>query len=443
MEQPTKGPEYLRWIESTGLLHMFRTLKLACQPAKIGVAFLTLVATFTFGFALDVVWRSSGLGVAPDAVAQFIHARETDLRYEEAKGDVGVFAAWRDHQRRSILGLLGSSLPGSGIAMGTPVGNYIESTSTARPLRYFTFIVYGAWWMLRFHPVYTLLFCAGGLVIWSLGGGMLCRMAAVQFARDEKPTTIEAYHFTIRRLWGGFALAPCVPMGIALLIVVPMVLGGLLLRVPYLGDVIGGPLFVFAIIGGFLVTVLLAGFCFGGGLLWPSVAVEGSDAFDAFQRSVSYVLNWKIWKAVFYVVIATVFASLWWVLLRLGAFIALRITHAAVSFGTMPFGWFARDTDPQVLSKLEVIWQLSGPNALHAVSDWSKLTVAEYFSAACIWFWIAIIVGLMWAFLVSFYFSVWTVIYFLLRRDVDMIEFEDIHIDNPEELGPLNPPATV
>ena len=41
-----------------------------------------------------------------------------------------------------------------------------------------------------------------------------------------------------------------------------------------------------------------------------------------------------------------------------------------------------------------------------------------------------VVIGLMWAFLASFYFSGSTVIYFLLRRDVDGTDLEEVHTDD-------------
>ena len=53
--------------------------------------------------------------------------------------------------------------------------------------------------------------------------------------------------------------------------------------------------------------------------------------------------------------------------------------------------------------------------------------------------WLLIIVTLLWAFLVSFYLSGSTIIYFLLRREVDSTDIEDVHIDEEEEAPPLGP----
>ncbi len=42
---------------------------------------------------------------------------------------------------------------------------------------------------------------------------------------------------------------------------------------------------------------------------------------------------------------------------------------------------------------------------------------------------------MMWSFLASFYFSGCTAVYFLLRRDVDKTDLDDIYIDEDENGG--------
>lgn len=424
-----KKTEGRSWGEASGLLHILRILRLAVSPSKIAIAFASIVATFIVGGVLDSIWGLGG-GVGADAITQFIDSKERDTAYQEPTGEYGIFNVWREHQRRNVLGLLASSLPGSSVSLGTPIGNYVESHGRSQPLRYFASIYYGNWWLIRHHFLFAVLFGAGALVIWSLGGGTMCRLAAVEFARDEKPTLAQALRFTLDKLWGGFVLAPCIPLAFVFIAILLMILVGCVIRIPWLGDVVGGLLFFLPLLGGFFVVLMLAGMLLGGGLLWPSVAAEGSDAFDAFQRSVSYSL-WKLWKTIYYITVVTVFASFCWVVANLGTFVALSIARAALGFGSSWFGFWPKEAGPQPLSKIDHLWPMIGPNALHAWPSGS-LGVFEYFSAACVWVWVMVFVGLVWAFLASFYHTAWTVLYFLLRRDVDMIEIDEVYIEETE-----------
>jgi len=415
------------WLEGSGLLHIFRTLSLAVHPAKLGLALAAIFLTFVLGGVMDWIWTRGG-GVDKTAIVQFISARELNQPYAEPTGTLGLFHVFREHEQRCVVGFLGSSLPGTSVGVGTPVGSYLEPHSNTGPLQNLVAMGYGVWWLLRCHPFFFILFAGGALVIWGLAGGAICRIAAVQYARDEKLTIKQALAFAKEKLFGGFVLAPCIPVAFILITAVCLVVGGMLLRVPFLGDLLAGPAFILAIGGGFVIAVLLLGLIVGGSLFWPSVAVEGSDAFDSFSRSLSYPLS-KPWKAVLYAVMATVFAGLCWIFVNLFTVFTLTVTRGIVGFGTSPFGWWNRGEGEASVRKLDLLWPIAGPNALYSWPDWSLLTWYEHFSAFFIGVYVLIVIGLMWAFLASFYFSASTVIYFLLRRDVDGTDLEELHME--------------
>lgn len=430
MAQDSQTSNNVGWLEASGLLHIFRLSGLAVHPAKLGIGLAAIILTFMLGIALDAVWV--GHGTTDTAVSEFIRARELDQPYEEAKGDRGIFAVWREHELRSVLGLLGSSLPGASLAAGTPVGTYVQAYSHAGPLRNLAGMVYGVWWLSCFHTVYFILFALGALLIWSCAGGAICRIAAVQFASDEKLTMMQGLRYARDKLFDGFFLAPCIPLVFIGITMVLLAMGGLVLRVPVFGDLIAGLSFGLAIVGGFVISILLLGLLVGGSLFWPAVAVEGADAFDSFSRGLSYPLS-KPWKAVLYAVVALVYASICWVFVNLFTFLMLTITRSVVAFGTSPFGWWSREVDGAKISKLELLWPLSGPNALYSSPEWGQLASWEYISAFFIGVSVLIVIGLMWSFLASLYFSGSTIIYYLLRRDVDGTDLEDIYVEEENE----------
>lgn len=432
------------WLEGSGLLHIFRTLGLAVHPAKLGLALATIILTFILGTFLDWAWLVRG-GVDEHAIDRFMVSHEQGQPYEARTGTHGIFEVWKEHEKRCVFGLLGSSAPGPSVATGTPVGAYLEVQSRFRPLRNLAAAGCGVWWMARQHVLFFLLFAGGSLVLWALGGGAICRIAAVQFARDEKLTMVQALRFARSNLLGGFVLAPCIPLLFALVMMVLLAIYGLFLWIPFLGDLIGGLTFILAIIGGFIIALLLVGLLAGGSLMWPAVAAEGQDAYDAFARSLSYAFS-RPWKTVIYTVIAMVYATVCWVFVNLFTYLALTITRGVVAFGTSPFGWFGnRGTASAPVSKMELLWPLAGPSALHGWPDWSRLAWYEYISAGVIGVYVMLVVGLMFAFLASFYFCASTVLYFLLRRDVDKTDLEDLHMEDGsgdvEARGANDPPS--
>lgn len=430
MNQPNANNQH-NWIEASGVRHIFRTIGLSLHPAKLGLALGALIATIIFGGLLDWVWTRGG-GIGSTAISQYISARELDQPYVEPTGDLGVFAVWKAHQRDGVQRFLHAVLPGSSMVAGTPLGNYVAIHSTGGALRSLYEMAYGVLWMMRVHPLFFLLFSAGGLVIWALGGGAICRIAAVQFARDERLTARQALAYAKDRLVGGFVLAPCIPLVFILIAGLLLILGGVLLRVPGFGDLLMGPAFALTVVGGFVAAVLVVGLLVGGGLFWPTVAAEGSDAFDSFSRSLSYPLS-RPWKALLYAVIAVLLNSIAWVCVSLFVRLALLLTRAFVGFGTSPFGWWNRGTAEAPVRKLDLLWPLGGPSGLYTAPDWARLSWYEYFSASWIAIYVLLAIGLIWAFLFSFYFCSSTVLYFLLRRDVDGTDLEEVFIEDDVE----------
>lgn len=428
------------WLEAGGLRHILRTLGMALHPAKLGLALAAIILTFVLGGFLDWVWPS-GSRVDATAVTRLINSCQLGQTYEEPKGSLGLFHVWRAHERSCVLGLLGSLIPGSSVVVAMPAGGAFESHAHSGVLHSLRGMGYGMWWLLRYHTIFFLLFIGGALVIWAWAGGAICRVAALQFTRDEKLTMKQSLSFSREKLFGGFVLAPCIPVAFMLIAAVFLAAGGILLRVPVLGDLIAGPAFVLAIVGGIVIAILLLGLIVGGSLFWPAVAVEATDAFDSFSRSLSYAFS-KPWKAVWYALLATVFAGICWIVVNLFTFLALSFTRALVGFGTSPFGWWSRGEGDAHVRKLDLLWPPAGPGSLYSWPDWSQLSWYEYFSAFFIAVYVLIFIGLMWAFLASFYFSASTIIYILLRRDVDGTDLAEVHTDEDETGGDSPKPAS-
>ena len=418
------------WLEASGLLHLFRVLGLAVQPAKLGIMLGAIILTFTLGTVLDFFWTVNG-GIGEDAVARFVISRASGGTHEDPEGEHGIFHVWREHERRCVLGLMGSSIPGASVAAGTPVGIYVQSHSAAQPLSNLADAGYGFWWLFRMHPCYFVLFGAGCLLIWSCAGGAVCRLAAVQFARDEKLGMRQGLSYARTHLFDGFVLSPCIPLGIIAALMLALALFGAFLRIPFLGDLLGGILFVLPLFGGVAIALLLIGTLVGGHLFWPAVATEGQDAYDAFSRGLSYAFT-KPWKTILYAVIATVYASICWLFVNLFTFLALTLARGIVAWGTSPFGWWRRGTGDAAVAKLELLWPLGGANALYRWPDTTDIAWHEYISVFFIAIYVLLVIAMMWSFLASFYFSGCTAVYFLLRRDVDKTDLDDIYIDEDD-----------
>jgi len=421
--------DHPHWLEALGLLHIFRTLSLCVQPAKIGLALLTIVCTFLFGSALDIVW-SAGSGVDAASIDRFILARETGQPYEAQSGDFGIFESWRKHSERSLLGLAGSSMPDVKKAEGTPMGAMINTYLQAKPQCNLTSLGYGLWWLISQHTLFFFVFGAGALLLWGLGGGAICRLAAVQFARGDRFTMKQGFTYARSHLFSGFALAPCIPLVFTLIVSLLLLISGMLLRIPFVGDLLGSVSFILSLIGGFIIAALLFGLFIGGHFLWPAVAAEGQDAYDAFSRGTSYAFT-KPLKTILYTVQVTMFGTVSWIVLNWFTYVALSVTHLFVGIGSKWFGlWPHAGGEDNPVGKLQAIWSMSGSSTLYTWPDWSTLAWYEYISAFLVGLCVLLVVGLMFSLLASFYYCASTTLYFLLRRDIDHVDLTEVFMES-------------
>jgi len=286
----------------------------------------------------------------------------------------------------------------------------------------------GTVWMATQHLWYMLVFDVALLAIWAVIGGAICRVAALNVACDERMPFKQALGF-VRRKFLSFVAAPLLPAGLIVAIGLVLIVGGLLTAIPFIGDVIGVVGILPALAGGFLMAMVVIGALAGGSLLWPAIAVEGSDGFDALSRSYSYVFS-KPWRTAFYAGVVAVYGAICYLFVRFFVFIMLvssRVFVGAGMAGTDRPG--IGDVDA---TKLDAIWSaptfemLKPPGPAFGLEGWDGL------SALFISLFVLILICGLCAFLVSFYYSGSTMIYYLLRRQVDGTDIEDVFLDEED-----------
>ena len=96
------------------------------------------------------------------------------------------------------------------------------------------------------------------LAVIAVGGGAICRIAALQSAKGEKPGLFEAIRFSSGKFRSLFA-APLVPFGIFLLFGIFISAIGLLTNIPYAGSFILGILMPLALLWGLLAAIIAIG----------------------------------------------------------------------------------------------------------------------------------------------------------------------------------------
>jgi len=292
----------------------------------------------------------------------------------------------------------------------------------------------GVAWLFSQHWLFAIILTAATLAIWAVLGGALHRMAALQYTREEKIPISQAITFAGGKFFS-FYTAPLIPLGIVAVIGLFMIVGGLLMSLPVL-DFIMAVLFPLAILGGLLMAFLLIGLVGGASLMYPTVAIESSDSFDAISRSYSYLYS-RPWRAGLYALVALVYGAICYLFVRLFAYVALAVAHLFIGAGVIGGGARLSPT----ADKLDVLWQMPTFDGLLPPGPWSPAGAAmtgwETVVAFVIWVWVALVAAAVIGFLLSFCASASTVVYCLLRREVDAADLDDIYIEEEPEPAPV------
>lgn len=314
-------------------------------------------------------------------------------------------------------------------------GNLLGGTNlTGNEEPGFAFYMVRGWkgfsWLLCTHWVFGAILLLCSLAVWSVLGGAIFRITAIHAARDEKISIPQAIRFSVGKV-ASFFMAPLMPLLCIAVLGGAILLGALLMNVPFIGSVLYSLVFfALALVGGAAIAFLIAGLVGGGPLMYPTIAVEGSDGFDAISRSYSYVFN-RPWRAGLYALVALVYGSFCYLFVHLFAFVTLKATHSAVKMGV----WAGGEKMSGAVDKIDAMWAGPQLDSLHGGASFEAVSPPDSWAAAIMVAWIYLIIGLVVAFLISYVCSASTMIYYLLRRQVDATDLDDVYILEEEEAG--------
>ncbi len=355
---------------------IFQTFRMAIQPSKLIIAFLAIATICLAGWIMDlIVVGTSG-----------------------SQGEIGVFSTLWNTTAAGFHGVVYSLLLFNLPAVKANITESLKAVGGT----------------FRDHYLYCTIFFVITLAVISVASGAICRIAALQFARGEKPGLTEALRFSAKRFLSFFA-APLAPVGIIIFIGLFIFVLGLIGNIPKAGELIIGIFMVLALIAGALIAVVSIGTVAGFNLMFPAVAYDGSDCFDAISRSFSYMYA-KPWRMGFYTAIAAVYGAICYMFVRFFAFLLLRATYWFLQVGVLGDN-----------SKLTAIWQKPSFESLRGslVFPGGTESVAAFLVYLCL----LVVVGLVVSFVISFYFSANTIIYSLMRNRVDNTALEDIYTE--------------
>ncbi|MBV6518489.1 MAG: hypothetical protein DCC43_03925 [Candidatus Brocadia sp.] len=270
----------------------------------------------------------------------------------------------------------------------------------------------------------------GLLVIWSLVGGAITRLAALDYARDESIRLSDALKFARKKLWSYF-WSPLVPVIGVCFFAICNVIGGFIGRIPVAGEVFVALGFPFALVSGFFMIFIGAigalGLCF----MFPTISAEGSDAFDAMSRAYSYVLS----RPKQFLAYCTVNVLYGFVCLFVIAFVAWLMIR--LSFCTIGAGMGQKFSAVQsfLLQKCSIaclgFCSATAPESAASAVPLDRWSLK--FLAGMLLVYIFLIKLAVWSFLTTYVFSAKTIIYFLLRKEIDSTDVSDVYLEEDEQ----------
>jgi len=225
-----------------------------------------------------------------------------------------------------------------------------------------------------------------------------------------------------------------------------------------------------ALLSGFIMTLICVGTVTGLPLFAPAVAAEGTDSFDAVSRGFSYVYS-RPWHYIWYQVASSVYG---YICIGFVILFAITMCHLGISAGAEGFevsGMVRKDEFHKIANnswalilseqhkecsqyRWDPVSVISEPHPYGRLQNMANHIVgvdyqnrgfapdrqAHHFASFLVTFWLSITLGLALGYVVSFFISQQTMIYYILRKKVDGIEMNEVFEESEEEAKPAEAP---
>ena len=424
-DSPRVRIDALDWANALPITRLLGAFRVAIAPAKMAPAVLLVVLMFLVGHGLDLMW---GEPVVEGEFDRYL--RDTPAEFEAWRGEQiakrygtetrGIFAAALESELDAFQGFLGSAIR-LDFGLDTIIDRQPVPEGVLGSLWIMVLGVPG--WLLSTYPFFTgVLLLVGFLVLCALGG-FIARLAAVECCTGERGKIGEAASFVGRRyVW--FFLCPVIPLAVALLLGLVLMLAGLVLfNLPGL-DVAGALLLGLMLRIGSALAVIFPGLLCGGNRPFSALAVEGSDAFDAISRAYNYALGRPL-RFVVYTAGVILYGAATYVLVGLVVFLTLWMTRRFLGV------WAFAEVEPGT-TRLEAMLPSPRVGRPHATADFGALQQSAWGTAAAgiITAWVQLLLAVLPAYALSYYFSAQTWVYLLLRRAADGTDYHE-HDQDP------------
>ena len=396
--------------DNLGFVKLLRTFRLAIRPTRLLTALLAVLVICLFGWILDFSNSVAADENGCTELQAYISDPETTDEFIKNNTDVelqsGVFATlWHYSAARfngATVSLFRLKIPEV----------FVNIWLCVRAL----------FWALKYHIVYSIIYLPICSAIICLCGGAICRSAALEFSGGQKPGIGEMLRFSFSN-FHNFLTAPVLAFGMTVFFGLFIFLLGLIGNLPWAGELIVAILLWVALACSLLTVFLLVGTVASGALMFPVIAYECSDGFDAISRSFTYVFT-KPWPMLCYMSIATFYGTVSYLVVRFLVFLVLIVTY-----NLLDLGLFVKVAD---VEKLTVIWPKPEFLSLIGSGVIEPSNILLDFSSFIIQVTVFLVVATVLAFVISFCFCANTIIYSLMRKNVEHTPIDTIstNLDN-------------
>lgn len=415
------------WRATFPFLRLFGAFSMAIQPGRLMLSLMLVLLVYLGGTAMDFAW---GPSVNPNEINAY--ARYDAQRFSEWLEHTGsqgrqdyIFKTLVDQQVGAFERLVVSATSldfgladlagGKGADSGGVIGA-LASMAVRTP-----------GWLYRTHPGFMVVFLLYAFALTSLIGAAICRVAAIDACLGTHSSAFGALKFA-RDHWVQVMLAPLIPLGVIVVIRLVLALAGWVFFNVAVLDIIGAVLYGLFLLLGFVAAMLLIGLALGVNLLIPGIAVEATDAFDAVSRAYNYVVG-RPWRYLFYTAVMIVYGAVAYLLVGLVVFSTIWFTKQCLALGAVS------EVAPGI-TRLDAVMPDPLWGRLLSDANWDNLGGTGTVAAALVMVWIKLLIAVLPAFAVSYYFNAQTWVYLLLRRSADRVEFDEVYVEpQPEEAG--------
>jgi hypothetical protein len=379
------GPRETEITRVFPCLHVLRAVGIAIEPRKLllGMAGLFLLAAGFQGLAnLPFAPASAKLAPGPGP-ANWLRGAAADSQLAAAKS---VLAEPLSFDEKVLNDSGARLLLAPAITLLEPAANLFQGGG-----------VQSVAWNLTL-VLWTLL-------VWSIIGGALARMTAMQFAQRQRISVRQAVKFSSRQTLS-YLIAPGLPLGGIGVLLTFNVLFGLVGSIPVAGGPALGVIWGLILFVSFLMMMMLIGIVVGWPLMIAAISTEDSDGFDGLSRSFGFLFD-RPWYTLLLAGLGLLAGLVGWFLLNVMMELTVHLASWSVSTGYVGSG--------------ELRLPLSDSPEFQATG---ATTIGEFLISG----WMTLFSGMLAGFGPSFFFCAATVIYFLVRKSDDGTELSEVAV---------------